>query len=186
MGRRIAVALVSFGLVLATHVASAGDAELVRAAEIARAAERLAPFKRDLQAALAQGLAEGPVEAIAVCRLKAPEIARALSHDGVRVGRASHRLRNPANAPPAWVAPILDAYLASPADRAPRLVSLPDARSGYVEPILLQPPCLTCHGETLAPAVATRIAELYPEDRATGFRVGELRGVFWIELPAAR
>jgi hypothetical protein len=102
------------------------------------------------------------------------------------VGRASHRLRNPANVPPEWVAPILDAYVASSADRAPRAVPLADGRWGYVEPILLQPPCLACHGETLAPDVASRIAALYPDDRATGFRVGDLRGVFWIEYPAAK
>ena len=101
----------------------------------------------------------------------------------MRVGRASHRLRNPANAPPAWVAPILETWVADPAARAPRTVSLAEGRSGYVEPILLQPPCLTCHGESLAPEVAERIRTSYPEDRATGFQVGDLRGVFWVEYP---
>jgi len=171
---------------VAVAFALAATSAQAQEAELGRGAELLAPFKRDLQAALAQGLAHGPVEAIAACRVKAPEIARSLSHDGVRVGRASHRLRNPANVPPEWVAPILDAYVAGSADRAPRAVSLADGRWGYVEPILLQPPCLTCHGETLAPDVASRIAALYPDDRATGFRVGDLRGVFWIEYPAPK
>ena len=76
------------------------------------------------------------------------------------------------------------AYAARPGEREPRSVRLAEDRWGYVEPILLQPPCLACHGEALAPDLAARIAELYPADRATGFRVGELRGVFWIELPA--
>jgi hypothetical protein len=64
-------------------------------------------------------------------------------------------------------------------------VSVPGGTSGYVEPILLQSPCLACHGDALAPEVAARIGELYPEDRAVGFQVGDLRGVFWVELPAA-
>jgi hypothetical protein len=38
--------------------------------------------------------------------------------------------------------------------------------------------CLACHGETIDPAVAGKIAELYPEDKATGFREGDLRGAF--------
>jgi hypothetical protein len=153
--------------------------------EPARGAKLLAPFKRDLQQALRDGLAQGPVEAIAACRVRAPEIADSLSRDGIRVGRTSDRLRNPSNVGPDWVAPILEAYAASPADRAPRTVALPDGRSGYVEPIRVQPPCLTCHGENLAPDVASRIRELYPADRAVGYRVGDLRGVFWVEFPRA-
>jgi len=175
--RRIALAL---ALGFAPAAAAAEPASLARGAEL------LAPFKSGLQAALVRGLAEGPAEALAACRQRAPEIARAHSRDGVRVGRASHRLRNPANAAPDWVRPILDAYLADASDRAPRAVSLAADRSGYAEPILAQPLCLGCHGEAVAPALASRIRELYPADRATGFRIGDLRGVFWVEFPAAR
>ena len=64
-------------------------------------------------------------------------------------------------------------------------VPLPDNRWGYVEPITVQPLCLACHGSEIVPDVADRISELYPEDRATGFAVGDLRGVFWVEFPAA-
>jgi hypothetical protein len=160
--------------------AQAGD-------ETSRAAAVLKPFKQQLQQALREGLAEGPVEAIGACRLRAPEIAASLSKDGVRVGRTSHKLRNPANASPSWVAPVLARYLAEPKGaRTPSSVALPDGRSGYVEPIVTQPLCLTCHGESIAPALAARIRALYPEDRATGFREGDLRGVFWVELPARR
>lgn len=149
----------------------------------AREPEVLAHFKRDLQDALRTGMTQGPVEAIAACRLRAPEIAKALSRDGVRLGRTSHRLRNPSNAPPDWVSPILDAYVANPADRTPRTTALPDGQSGYVEPILTQPLCLACHGKVLAPDVSARIKELYPEDEAVGFEVGDLRGVFWVAFP---
>ena len=168
---------VVLALVLAT---SAADAQQT---EPAAGAGLLAPFKRDLQQALLDGLAEGPEAAISACRISAPDIAAALSRDGVRVGRASHRLRNPSNAAPDWVAPILDDYANDPSDRAPRTVPLGDDRSGYVEPIVLQPLCLTCHGESLAPPVAARIRDLYPRDRAVGYEVGELRGVFWAEYP---
>lgn len=150
-----------------------------------RGAELLAPFKQDLQAALRAGLAEGPAEAVRACRLQAPALAAAHSKEGVRVGRSSHRLRNPANRPPAWVAPILQAWAADPETSAARTVELPEGRRGYVEPIRMQALCATCHGEQLAPGVSTLLQALYPEDRATGFRVGELRGVFWAEYPEA-
>ena len=62
----------------------------------------LAPFKQDLKAALMKGMESGPAGAIEACRTEAPGIADALSIDGVRMGRSSHRLRNPANVPPDW------------------------------------------------------------------------------------
>lgn len=151
--------------------------------ELARGADLLAPFKQDLQKALKSGLAEGPAAAIQVCRVKAPGIADALSVDGVRMGRSSHKLRNPDNTAPDWVRPIMQTYLDDASSRKPRAVVLAGGRSGYVEPIMVQPLCLTCHGSELAPEVAERIAALYPEDKATGFEAGDLRGVFWLEFP---
>ena len=124
-----------------------------------------------------------PAQAIEACRTRAPQISASLSVDGVRLGGSSHRLRNPANVPPQWVEPLLDAYRDDPSARAPRAVSLDARRRGYVEPISVQPLCLTCHGEDIAQPVRERLAEVYPEDRATGFRTGDFRGMFWAEFP---
>lgn len=143
----------------------------------------LMPFKKDLMAALKGGLAQGMDAAIAACNTEAPGIAARHSVDGVRIGRASHKLRNPANAAPEWVAPVLDQYLAADGKPDPRVVSISESRTGYVEPIMLGPQCLGCHGESLTPAVSARLAELYPDDQATGFAAGDLRGVFWVEFP---
>ena len=38
--------------------------------------------------------------------------------------------------------------------------------------------CLQCHGEAIAPPVAEKISALYPDDKATGFREGDIRGAF--------
>lgn len=100
--------------------------------------------------------------------------------------RTSHRLRNPANSAPDWVDPILKKYLGEESDRAPTVVSLENNRQGYIEPIVVAPLCLACHGETLEPDVAAHINEAYPEDEATGFDVGDLRGVYWVEYPAEK
>ena len=53
----------------------AASAVHAQEAELARGADLLVPFKQDLQKALKSGLAEGPAEAIQVCRVKAPGIA---------------------------------------------------------------------------------------------------------------
>ena len=171
-------------LAIVISLVMAASSVLAQDAELARGAELLTPFKKDLQQALKSGLAEGPAPAIEVCRSKAPGIADALSVDGVRMGRSSHRLRNPDNAAPEWVGPVMQAYLDDPASRQPRAVQLADRRWGYVEPITVQPLCLTCHGTEIASEIQAQIAELYPDDSATGFEAGDLRGVFWLEFPA--
>jgi hypothetical protein len=176
--------LIAVCLVMIPGLAFAAGSDDAYADSADRGAELLAPFQKNLKKALMSGLEGGPENAIAVCKIDAPRIASELSVDGIAMGRTSHRLRNPANASPDWVRPILDAYLASESERNPVVVELAGDRVGYVEPLLLQPPCVVCHGKTLAPGVAARIAEEYPQDEATGFDVGDLRGVWWVEFPA--
>jgi len=149
----------------------------------AEGAALLMPFKTDLKAALVKGMEAGPVEAISACRIEAPQISSKLSVDGVVMGRSSHKLRNSGNASPVWLEPILRGYADGSSDLAPVDVSTGDGRVGYVEPIIMQPMCLACHGEELQADVAARISENYPEDRATGFKAGDFRGVFWVEFP---
>jgi TPR repeat protein len=176
------VFLLAFGFLFAGPLRAGAD-DLEAAAR--RGAALIAPFKRDLKQALQQGLADGPVAAVEVCQLRAPELATKYSQAGVEIGRSSHRLRNPANAPRAWMKPVIDAYLAQPGEASARAVELGDGRVGYAEPIRTQGLCLVCHGSSLAPQVAEVIRTRYPADQATGFAEGELRGIFWAEFPAA-
>ena len=97
----------------------------------------------------------------------------------------SAHLRNPANAPPAWAAAIVQRY----ADHRKATVDgfaidLGD-RVGVMRPVREAPICASCHGpeQDLGPGVRERIAARYPADRATGFREGEIRGWFWVEVP---
>ncbi len=164
-------------LVIAFGAANANEAAQARGAEL------LLPFKQELKSALIDALEQGVVEGLGVCRDRAPEIADSLMHDGIRLGRSSHRLRNPANEAPEWLRPAMQAYVDDDSNRAPYAVELPGGRWGYAEPIITQPLCLTCHGEAVPPVLGDRIEELYPEDQALGFEAGDLRGVFWLEFP---
>lgn len=147
-----------------------------------RAAQALLPFKQQLMQALQRGLEQGAAQAIDVCRLEAPAIATAASVDGVKIGRSSFRLRNPANAPTAWQQTGLRHYQQSE-DREPMLINLEDGRVGYMEPIVTAPMCLGCHGSELSVEVKDALATHYPADQATGFAAGDLRGIFWVTLP---
>ena len=58
----------------------------------------------------------------------------------------------------------------------------------YYRPLVIAEPCLACHGdaESLDPAVAEAIAARYPDDRATGYEVGDLRGVVRVTVSPER
>jgi len=153
--------------------------------DIQRAQAALEPFKAELQTALRESLrAAGPEGAIAVCRDKAPEIAAALGKDGIRIGRTSHRLRNPKNVSPRWVEPLIVEFLEKGNDRTFRAVRLPDGGIGYVEPIYVQPMCLACHGKEISPGVSEKLDAAYPHDNGRGFDAGDFRGVYWVKLSA--
>lgn len=122
-----------------------------------------------------------PATAIVVCAEDAPQIAAdvAREHD-VSIGRTSFRLRNPKNTPPVWTTQLV-------ADRIDEPIYLSDGRKlGALLPIRLEVPCLSCHGpeDAISQQIKGSLEEHYPDDQATGFRKGDLRGWFWVEVPA--
>jgi len=170
---------------LTATVSCSGGDKVVSQSDIYRAQAALQPFKKDLKGALLEGLEDGPQSAILVCKTAAPAIAARRTAEGVEMGRTSHKLRNPDNAPADWLKSLLTAYTSGAQD--PHLVVvLDDGRVGYVEPIYVQKPCLMCHGETISPNLAGQLAAEYPDDRATGFREGDFRGLFWLTMPAGK
>ncbi len=184
IGRRISIGLVLLGCV-PNLLGLAGCADVdrdVSAEEVERAQAVVGSFKQELQAALRDGLAEGPENAIQICQVQAPEIGERLSRGGIVVGRTSHRLRNPGNAPRPWMEPLLGDYATGREERSWRAVRLEGGSVGYVEPIYVQPLCLKCHGADLDEPVAGRIQALYPNDEATGFEPGDFRGLFWVTM----
>lgn len=151
-------------------------------ATVQQAAGLAAEFKSALMAALKEGMADGPGQAIGVCSIQAPELAAEMSVDGVRIGRTALRLRNPVNSPEVWMLPLLEDYHATGPGAEPRSVRIDDATVGYVEPLYVGKPCLACHGETIAEEIKGQIAELYPDDRSVGFREGDFRGLLWVTI----
>jgi hypothetical protein len=138
---------------------------------------------RELRAALAEG---GAAHALKACHFEPDAVALRLAREeGVQVGRTSARLRNPRNAPPLWASDIVSRHLNEAArDIDGYVVDLGD-RVGLLRPIVEQAVCSPCHGpaERMAPRLRAEIAARYPADLATGFRDGDLRGWFWVELP---
>jgi hypothetical protein len=155
------------------------------ASALFRARETADALTTDLGGLVMSTLQEqGAVAAVDVCSTVAQQRTAAHAAEGVSVRRVSDRVRNPLNAPDAIEERELQmmARVLGQGDAPPEVVRI--ARSGdartlqYLRPIVIAPPCLTCHGspEEIAPEVAGILRQRYPQDRATGYRAGDLRG----------
>jgi hypothetical protein len=177
-------------MMLTVGLALAADGEAART-EAARGVVKA--FATELTGRLKQAMETGgPTEAIAVCRTEAPMIAAAQSESsGWEVGRTSLRLRSPDNAPDAWEVAVLEEFAARKAQgqdvaklERTEIVEADGTRTfRYMKAIPTGEMCTACHGTAIAPEVAASLAELYPEDQATGFAVGDLRGAFTLRQP---
>jgi uncharacterized protein DUF3365 len=176
-------------LILALPVAAADAPEAERAR--AAAANVLEETKSVLQGALSGG---NPATALRVCASVAQSIARKHEEEGWRVRRVSDKIRNPADTPDAYERELLGAWQAE--KKAGRLAPTTEHQEivteggrsyfRYMKPIFIAAPaCLQCHGDPakLAPGVAEALRELYPDDQATGYAVGDLRGAISISIP---
>ena len=157
--------------------AKPGDPKQLAMAAKASLFERLSSR---LLAAMSDG---GPAAAIKVCSEEAPKMAEAVGAEHhLKIGRTSFKLRNPRNAPPEWAQPLIEQR-----SEENQFVELPSGGTGALLPIKLKVQCMTCHGpeDQIAEDVKAQLAKLYPDDQATGFQEGDLRGWFWVEVPAA-
>ncbi len=144
-------------------------------------------FQKNLKGALTQAMTSGgPVRAIDVCKVDAPAIAEELSSEGWVVARTALKVRNPANAPSDWERSEMEQMQRQlGAGKTPAEIVVATVRDtdngkifSYMQPIMTGKLCLNCHGEQLAPEVAEALAIHYPDDQATGFKEGDLRGAF--------
>lgn len=140
-------------------------------------------LKPQLKEALQTG---GPAHAIEICSQQAPEIARTLSEEtGWEVKRVSLKARNHSKAQPdQWEAGILRRF-EQLLDAGATIIDLnhTETTAGqfrYMQALMVEPLCLACHGQQLAPEVAQRLDQYYPQDRATGYSLGQIRGAFSI------
>jgi uncharacterized protein DUF3365 len=144
-------------------------------------------FGMQLMGELKQAIeAGGPVNAIGVCNIKAPEIAANLSEQyHWQIGRTSLKTRNPNNNPDDWEQAVLNQFeqRKQQGEDIAKLDYAEDTEQGfrYMKAIPTKGLCLTCHGEAIPDNVKAALAEKYPQDNATGFKAGDIRGAFSIK-----
>ncbi len=130
----------------------------------------------------------GAAAAITVCNTKALPLTQSVNEtSGWEISRTSHKLRNPENTPDSWEKQVLEQFAAK-ANQGSNLQTLAfsqivvdeEGRKIFrmMKAIPVGEQCLACHGSNVKPALNQKLQELYPEDKATGFAQGDLRGAF--------
>ncbi len=139
-------------------------------------------LKGELKKAMKAG---GPINALDVCNTKANPIAeKAAKEHNALISRVSLKNRNPDNVPNDWQRAVLENFNARAAkgenvkkmgfaevvehDGKKQLRFMKALPTGGV--------CLECHGANIEADVQAKITELYPDDKATGYEKGQVRG----------
>ena len=133
--------------------------------------------------------AGGPVTAVKACNDKAPGIAKNASKNGWEVARTSLKLRNADNAPDDWEMKVLKQFEVRKAKgEDPKkiayaeIVNVNGKRTfRMMKAIPTGELCVTCHGAKVKPEIINTLNKFYPNDKATGFKVGDLRGAFTLK-----
>lgn len=154
-------------------------------------AETFSLLSSNLQSAMSSG---GVSNALPFCSVAAVPLTASLAgRHGVAVRRLTHKPRNPANRANAVESIILDHFRKSNAETNPPLpvvTNLNATTLSYFAPIVLNNElCLRCHGEAgvdIMPEDLAIIQRLYPQDQATGFRLGDLRGAWRVDIPVVQ
>ncbi len=131
---------------------------------------------------------EGPAVAVSFCNLVAYPILDSLNYGiDVNVRRASVKTRNPKNKANGIEEKIIRSYqqqLVKQESLTPVIKELSQDELLYAAPIQTKNSmCLNCHGATdseISKNTLAKIHSLYPEDNATGHKVGDLRGIWSI------
>lgn len=143
-----------------------------------------------LTAALQEG---SPEQAVHFCSQEAQALTAEIEQGlaaGIQIKRTSLKYRNAANAPDELETDAIEHFehvLASSHSLPPFYVQrVSDNEFRYYQPLVVNDMCLQCHGkaDAIAPEVRQTIEALFPNDLATGYVVGDLRGLIRVTVPA--
>lgn len=143
-------------------------------------------LKHALMSAMQSG---GPQAAVNTCNMQASEITSQLNTDSkLQIKRTSLKYRNPNNQPDAWERSILMQFEQQAAEgiaiqqlvHSDKVTINGQDHFRYMRAIPVQAPCLACHGteQQIPASVHEVLAQHYPDDQATGYSVGDIRGAF--------
>lgn len=132
----------------------------------------------------------GTTEAVTFCNLAAYPILDTLKTGlNVSIKRASIKARNINDLPTDYEKIIIEKYENDYSNKQPLIPvvrALGDEEVLYAAPISIKNGlCLKCHGSEISDidvATLNKIQNLYPKDKATGHKMGDLRGIWSIRF----
>jgi len=137
----------------------------------------------------AQMQTNGVMGALHYCTQSALPLTDSVAQEtGTTIKRVSLRNRNPINEANKGEKIILEKWEKSVKNKAPlpayEIEKLSKGGFNYYKPILLNnEACLKCHGDIQGSPLAEAIKTSYPNDKAMGYKMGDLRGMVVITLP---
>lgn len=146
---------------------------------------------KELSSNLSSAISEdGVSHAIKFCNAEAMPLTQQLSEKfGVDIKRATHKPRNPANLADVEELQVIKKWQ-SQLESGEDIKSVLNKRQRHYEyyaPIRINNPlCLKCHGQRgtdISPENTELLSTLYQGDRATGFKMGDIRGMWAITMP---
>lgn len=148
--------------------------------------------KRKISTTLLEAMEKGGVKyAAQFCNLVAYPIVDSMSKvHNAKIRRVSDKPRNPKDAmdeeEKKVFALFVEKFKQKDAEVKPVLMQYSDGSVGYYTPIKISMPvCLKCHGEVgkdVREEDYAEIKKLYPDDKAVGYKEGDLRGMFSIRF----
>ena len=145
-------------------------------------------FMKDLKGVLINQIqTNGVLQAVSVCS----DTAQVLTNNfglqkGVYIKRVSFKNRNENNFPDDFEKKVLSKFemlhqnkeLNTDTEHAEVVQEGEFKYLRYLKPILVQAECLNCHGSEadIMPEVKQLIAQQYSNDKAVGYKIGDLRG----------
>lgn len=133
----------------------------------------------------------GPMDALNFCSTEAYSLTESVNKElpkGVHVKRVSSKYRSAANKPQDDEVKIIELFESMKNSQVvlpPHLVQkISDKHYKYYKPLTIDKPvCLKCHGNLNEnDALRKAIHDKYPTDNATGYKMGDLRGVIVVDI----
>jgi len=144
-------------------------------------------LKKELSNAIQTG---GLSAGVQQCNVSAPNLKSALISSElaqgqiIYIGRRSLKARNNNNHPSEWQRQALETFdkqqkQGKDIKAQYRIVNHNNKKAiEFISPIATAGLCLNCHGRNITPKIIEEINNLYPEDQAVGYQVGDVRGGF--------
>ena len=144
-----------------------------------------------MQKHLKKAIKENGLEyAVNFCKTKAMELTDSISKaETATVRRLAKKYRNPDNETDPEESELFKSYILDwlgGRPLSPKIIPDKEGHPVFYEPIYVGTVCLNCHGEpgmNIPPELMNTISELYPGDKATNFKKGQLRGMWAITFP---